>query len=313
MGAQKAAATLVLGAETPVVFVPPVAAPDGDALCAYDSHELLEKAAHASLGVRRELARHVVDYLVDQGPDAQARYRRLTQARLDDNLSTIKGRPDLTVDAELYGDKSPFEVPWFSQAFPTADRADLERRLWQAKNIHHRLSRGDIPAAQEYWQQDLDEMAFRNLRADIVMADTLIYLDDHMADANQADIRTLAAAMLANQLDPDALMRVVDDIDPHCGITPGTADGKPIFETARHQNHISALALTTRHWDEVNAAGAYPAGIDLKAANARLYPAAVVEPVGTAVTSVEALDQARAAPDVSATVVPLFTAARPAP
>lgn len=305
--ARKAQALLLIGPgdvePKPVLYVPPKAAPDGQALVAHDSHALLEATAHASAGARLDLARHVVDYLVEGGEEVLARYRRLTQARLEDNLGTIKGRPDLTVEAGLYGDKDPFQVPWFSDEFPKADRAALERQLWQARNINFRLSRGDIAAPQEDWQQHLNSLAHHNLQADIVVGDTLLYMGDHWDQMGERHNRERAAAMLANQLDADALMRVVDDIDPHCGLRPTAEDGKPMFEL---RSHISALALATRHWDEVNAGGQYPGGIDLKAAKKRLYPADAVEPVGTAVTTIQALDEAKMAPEAAATVI-MFT------
>ena len=52
--ARKAQALLLLGpgdvASKPVFYVPPKAAPDGQALVALDSHALAEATAHASAG-----------------------------------------------------------------------------------------------------------------------------------------------------------------------------------------------------------------------------------------------------------------------
>ncbi|MEO0391758.1 MAG: hypothetical protein AAF213_00770 [Pseudomonadota bacterium] len=287
-------------------YVPTKDVPKHAALEAQDSYSLLRSVAFASAGARAELARTMVDYLIDGGEEQLAKFRRLTVLHLKDSALTLQGRPDLAMYEEeaIYGDNEPHDMPWYGADFPTATPEALEQALHQAELFNYRGKHQDqtVVGLSRPADEDADGMG-QDLAVDVAVAQALLDISqaqDGLADPQE---RARIAQALVDQLEPGDLVRALEDLEPTYGLSAVEAAAQPDYD---RRLQLDAADLAVRHWDEVAADGAYPGGISLANGQKQLYPAQLIETAGTKIQSLDDLQTAKAAPQSLAPVVPLF-------
>lgn len=306
---RQAKARLLMGAadgpRSPVFYVPPKQSPDQKALAVQDSYFLTRVTAMKSEAARGELARKMVDFLIDGGEEHFARFRRLTVLNLKDSSFSLQGRPDLALYEEdaVYGDHDPQDMPWYGDDFPQATHAELEETLRHAELFNYRDKQGDGKVVGFNQPQVDDDQMGKDLATDIVVANALIGIGQRWDDMADPLARAEVAKTLTDQLTPADMVRAFETVEPSYAAA-GHDDGGDVY--AGERLHIDAVDFATRHWDEVNADNRFPDGINIANGRKRLFPAETIERVATRVEDLEELERAKTAPETSAEIVTLF-------